>query len=55
LTGRLPIIALSINGKLNISPILYDEVVIPPAVEVEVLVGGLQGIGKEELQKARWL
>ena len=50
-----PIIALSLISKLNLLHDLYGEVMIPPAVESEVLFGELQSIGKEELQKAWWL
>jgi predicted nucleic acid-binding protein len=50
-----PIIALSLIGELDLLRSLYDQVVVPSAVEAEVLAGGRVGIGSSELQEASWL
>ena len=50
-----PIIALSLVGELGLLRSLYDEVVVPSAVETEVLAGGRDGIGSSELTEASWL
>ena len=38
-----PIIALALIGQLDLLQHLYGEVMIPPAVQAEVLVGGPSG------------
>ena len=50
-----PIIALAIAGQLELLQHLYSNVVIPPAVQSEVLTGGIGGIGVRELQAADWI
>ena len=50
-----PIIALSLMGELDLLCSLYDQVVVPSAVEAEVLAGGRDGIGSSELLEASWL
>ena len=50
-----PIIALSLIGELDLLRLLYDQVVVPSAVEAEVLAGGRDGLGRSELQQASWL
>jgi predicted nucleic acid-binding protein len=50
-----PIIALSLVGELDLLRSLYDQVVVPSAVEAEVLAGGRGGIGSSELREASWL
>jgi predicted nucleic acid-binding protein len=50
-----PIIALSLIDELDLLRALYDRVVVPSAVEAEVLVGGRGGIGSAELREASWL
>jgi predicted nucleic acid-binding protein len=50
-----PIIALSLVGELGLLRSLYNEVVVPSAVEAEVLAGGRDGIGSSELKEASWL
>jgi len=50
-----PIIALALIGKLDLLQRLYSEVAIPPAVQQEVLAGGLGAVGSVELQQADWL
>ena len=47
-----PIIALSLIGKLNLLQQLYGEIMVPVAVESEVLAGGRHAIGKEDLAEA---
>ena len=50
-----PIIALALIDKLDLLQQLYGQVVIPPAVQVEVLAGGPRGVGSPELREAAWL
>jgi predicted nucleic acid-binding protein len=50
-----PIIALALIGQLDLLRHLYGEVVIPPAVQAEVLAGGPGSIGVTELQGANWI
>ena len=50
-----PIIALSLIGSIDLLRHLYVEVLIPPAVRVEVLAGGTDRAGMIELQQAGWL
>ncbi len=50
-----PIIALALIGQLDLLQHLYREVVIPLAVQHEVLAGGSDGIGATELQRANWI
>ncbi|MBI5303458.1 MAG: hypothetical protein HY868_15095 [Chloroflexi bacterium] len=44
-TNTTPIISLALIGQLNLLRRLYDQVVIPPTVQNEVLAGGASGIG----------
>jgi len=50
-----PIIALALIGQLDLLQHLYGEVMIPPAVQAEVLVGGPSGVGVAGLQTANWI
>jgi uncharacterized protein len=50
-----PIIALSLIGQLDLLRRLYGRVVVPTAVQAEVLAGGVAGIGIRELREASWL
>lgn len=50
-----PIIALAMIGKLDVLQQLYSEVVIPTAVQLEILAGGISNIGVAELQKCPWI
>jgi predicted nucleic acid-binding protein len=50
-----PIIALSLIGKLGLLHQLYGEVLLPPAVQSEVLAGGQHSLGSAELREAPWL
>ncbi len=47
-----PIIALALIGQLDLLRQLHGEVVIPPAVQAEILVGGPSGVGVAELKTA---
>jgi predicted nucleic acid-binding protein len=50
-----PIIALALIGKLGLLPRLYDQIVIPPAVQREVLAGRPGSAGSIEIQQSTWL
>ena len=50
-----PIIALSLTNHLNLLQMLYGTLLMPPAVQVEVLAGGPKNIGVTELQAASWI
>ncbi len=50
-----PIIALALIEQLDLLPRLYGQVVVPPAVQAEVLKGGAQGIGVAEIRSAEWI
>jgi hypothetical protein len=50
-----PIIALSLINRLDLLQSLYAEVLIPPAVQAEVLVGGTSGVGIGDLRQATWI
>jgi predicted nucleic acid-binding protein len=50
-----PIIALALIGRLDLLQYLYSEVLIPPTVQAEVLVGGPGSPGVAELQRANWI
>ena len=55
IVNTTPIIALALIEQLDLLPRLYGLVVIPPAVQTEVLQGGAQGIGVTEIQNANWI
>ena len=50
-----PIIALALLDQLALLQPLYGTVLIPPAVQAEVLAGGARLIGVTELQHASWI
>ena len=50
-----PIISLALINRIDLLYQLYDKVIIPPAVQSEVLAGGPQGIGRVELAAADWI
>lgn len=50
-----PIIALSLVEQLALLALLYEEVLVPPAVAEEVLAGGRGHIGLDAFQKANWI
>lgn len=54
-TNTTPIIALSLVGQLRLLEWLYGEILVPPAVQAEVLAGGRRRVGVVELQEASWL
>lgn len=54
ISNATPIIALSLIGKLDLLQTLYQQVLIPPAVENEVLRGGSKP-GAVELDLADYL
>lgn len=55
IVNTTPIIALALIGKLDLLHKLYGEVVIPPAVQSELLAGGPNSLGVAELQAANWV
>jgi len=50
-----PLIGLSLIGQLDILRQLFAEVLIPPAVQEEVLAGGPNAIGAPELARAAYI
>lgn len=54
-SNTTPIIALSLVGQHQLLHQLYGEVLLPPAVYREIMVGGRAKIGVTELQNAAWL
>lgn len=54
ISNATPIIALALIGQLDLLQKLYGQVIIPPAVEVEILAGG-QRAGATELPKAAYI
>jgi predicted nucleic acid-binding protein len=50
-----PIIALALIGQLGLLGQLYEEVLIPPAVEDEILRGGASGVGVTEFREAHFI
>jgi predicted nucleic acid-binding protein len=50
-----PIIALALVGRLNLLQLLYDEVIVPPAVRDEVLAGGPGAVGAAQMRQATWI
>ncbi len=50
-----PIIALSLVHRLDLLRDLYGRVLIPPAVQAEVLSGGTSGVGLNEIQESNWI
>lgn len=50
-----PIISLALIDQLTLLRHLYNEVLIPPAVQAEVLAGGSSGIGRAHLRQAGWI
>jgi predicted nucleic acid-binding protein len=50
-----PVIALTLINQLDLLRRLYGEVIIPPAVQAEVLAGGPGSPGFAELQTAKWI
>jgi predicted nucleic acid-binding protein len=50
-----PVIALALLDQLSLLQPLYGSVMIPPAVQHEVMAGGANRIGVAELQHAPWI
>jgi predicted nucleic acid-binding protein len=50
-----PLIALSLIDQLHLLQVLYQSVLIPPAVQAEVMQGGVRGTGAAELRRADWI
>lgn len=50
-----PWIALSICGQIPLLNKLYTEVYIPIAVKEEIMAGGEQGFGVNELRTSSWI
>lgn len=50
-----PLIALGILGKLDFLKSLFDEVLIPDAVQKEITQGGLKLAGLENFEQAQWI
>ena len=50
-----PLLYLHQVGQLNLLPQLYGDVVIPPAVEKELLVGAKKGIDVPDTSRLPWL
>ncbi|OGO33398.1 MAG: hypothetical protein A2Z03_03215 [Chloroflexi bacterium RBG_16_56_8] len=55
IANTTPIIALALIGKLDLLKQLYGEIIIPIAVQAEVLSGGTTGVGVAELQRSSWI
>jgi hypothetical protein len=49
-----PLIALGILGKLELLQSLFNEVLLPDAVQREILQGGVKLAGLEGFQQAQW-
>jgi hypothetical protein len=54
-SNTTPIIALSVIGRLTLLRELYTEVLIPPAVNSEIMAGGARRAGAAELRHASWI
>ena len=50
-----PLVALSLVGQIDLLRLLYAQVLIPPAVQAEILAGGQAGIGVADLRRADWI
>ena len=55
IVNTTPLIALASINKLTLLQSLYGAVLVPPAVQAEVLAGGARNIGVTELQEADWI
>jgi len=54
-SNTTPVITLSLIGKLHLMRDLYGEILIPLAVNAEILVGGKSRVGVSDLQAAEWI
>ena len=50
-----PLIALGILDKLDVLQSLFAEVLVPKAVQTEILRGGVRFSGLESFQRAQWI
>jgi uncharacterized protein len=50
-----PLIALGILGRLELLQSLFDEVLVPEAVQREIVQGGVKIAGLEHFQRATWI
>ena len=50
-----PLIALGILGKLELLQTLFDEVLVPDAVQREIIHGGVRLAGLESFRQAQWI
>ena len=50
-----PLIALGILDKLDFLKSLFDEVLVPEAVQKQITQGGLKLAGLENFQRAQWI
>jgi predicted nucleic acid-binding protein len=50
-----PLIALGILGHVDVLRSLFDEVLIPDAVQGEIAQGGLKFLGVEDFRRAGWI
>jgi len=50
-----PLIALSLIDQFDLLQKLYGRVLIPAAVQTEILVGGVMGVGVRKLREATWV
>ena len=55
ISNATPLISLALIGQLELLQRLYTSVLIPPAVQAEVLAGGAGRPGYAELRRASWL
>jgi predicted nucleic acid-binding protein len=50
-----PWITLSVCGQIGILKKLYENILMPKAVQKEIMAGGRSNIGIKEFEKAEWL
>jgi predicted nucleic acid-binding protein len=50
-----PLIALGLLGRLDILKSLFDEVLVPEAVQKEIEQGGIKLSGLEDFRRADWI
>ena len=50
-----PLITLAVADQFTLLQHLYSQIVIPPAVQAELLAGGTNGVGVRELHAASWI
>jgi len=55
IVNTTPLVGLVLIGHLELLKRLYGTVLIPPAVEAEVLAGGPDRIGSAQIQRADWI